>query len=738
MECIVERSDHSCHHRRVCLEVRIPRAKAKASYRTARNWRTFDKEAFLTDVSNVDWSATITRDMSCEHQWEAFSTAMLAVLDAHAPMRRFRVHNPTHPPITDDTIDLMNQRRSAKLNNDPAYHDIDVQTKRAIRKDCRDSISHRVQNSHPSDLFRQLRPIIAPKRGKSIQPVSMTPDEINQYFTSIGEITRDEVAAKFRQSGRPPLPTRLPRVNAGAMTLTPITMDHLKRVIFTIPNKPSPIHDDIPVSILKLSFDIIDRILLRIINKSFVSETVPANWKTAVVTPVHKRGDPSQCSNFRPITQVASICKVVEKIVHDQLTSYLSEQHLLSEDQHGFRAKHSTCTALLTVTDNILKGMNDSEITLLTLIDLSRCFDVVDHETLLQKLKLYQISTGWFRSYLSGHVQRTKIGDSLSDPLPITIGTLKGTCLGPLLYNIASNDISCHIPTEMDGLRITTVRYADDTQLAVTGPRNRITEMSRCLENVLDTMATWFLQHGMKVNAAKTEFIVCGDRKQLSRIEIMPVISFMGEQLESVPHVKNLGVIMDQNLSWNLHLKHVSQRCFGILVGLAHARHVLPKDVMPRLIDSLVTSHVRYCIQVYGNCNAEMLAAMQKIFNFSARLISNRRRYDHISDVLSSLNWLNARQFVAYFDLCLLHKIIASECPSSLSSRYRFNHQLLDRVTRQSDHLYLERPKNNHGKRAYIYRSSQLYNNFHDQIRSMDVISVQSFKKLAREIAASI
>ena len=182
--------------------------------------------------------------------------------------------------------------------------------------------------------------------------------------------------------------------------------------------------------------------------------------------------------------------------------------------------------------------MNDSEVTLLSVIDLSRCFDVINHKSLLQKLALYQISTGWFRSYLTGHVQRTKIGKRLSDPLPITIGTFQSTCLGPLLFNIASNDISCHVPFEEDGFRITIVRYADDTQLAVTGPRNRLTDMSQCLERVLDTMATWFLQQNMKINAAKTELILCGDRRQLIRIETAPPVSFMGEGLEYASYVK--------------------------------------------------------------------------------------------------------------------------------------------------------------------------------------------------------
>ena len=377
----------------------------------------------------------------------------------------------------------------------------------------------------------------------------MTPNELNEYFTSVGTATRDEVAAAFSRSARPPLNTRLPRVNSGALTLIPITIETLQRVIASMSNKASPMHDDIPMKVFKLSFSVIGRTLLRIINKSIVTETVPTSWKTAIVTPLHKRGDPSECSNFRPITQVPSICKIVEKIVYDQLTSYLQEQHLFSEDQHGFREKHSTCTALLVTTENILKGMNDSEVTLLTMLDLSRCFDVIDHEELLKKLALYQVRTGWFRSYLTGHVQRTRIGEHLSDPMPITIGTFQGTCLGPLMYNIASNDMSCHVPSEIDGFRITLVRYADDTQLAITGPRDRIMDMSRALECVLDTMATWLMQHNMKINASKTELILFGDRRQLSQIEAVPDITFMDQQLELSTHVKNLGIVMDQQLT---------------------------------------------------------------------------------------------------------------------------------------------------------------------------------------------
>ena len=232
--------------------------------------------------------------------------------------------------------------------------------------------------------------------------------------------------------------------------------------------------------------------------------------------------------------------------------------------------------------------------------------------------------------------------------------------------------------------------------------------MELCLEQILDTVCTWLWQNGMKINASKTEMLLCGDRRQLAQISRPACVMFLGQRLESKDEVKNLGVVMDRNLSWDSHIKRVSDRCFGILIGLANAKHVLPREVIPTLIDSLVMSHVRYCVQVYGSAGSTTIGKLQKVFNFAARIVSNRRKYDHISDVLAALDWFNPRQLVDYSDLCMLHKLVSSGRPYRLSSRYRFNHEVVNRVTRQSSHFALEKPRTNHRKRSFIYRSCQL------------------------------
>ena len=708
---LVETCHFVAHHRRVAIQLPIPRVRAKPAYRTGRNWRDFDDQAFLNDVRHTDWHSIVRVGASCEQQWDAFSEAMTRLLDKHAPVRRYKVHNPSPPPVSQETLDLMCQRREALRDADTeAYQLLNSQTKRAIRRDMRDDITRRVQSAPASRLFRQLEPVIAPRRGPPVPPVGLSATDLNEYFCSIGRTTRDTVKAEFERSGRRPLDVRLPRVHTEALNIIPVTYNQLLNVILSLPSKDSCASGDVPIKILKLCFSHIGHFLLRIINNSIVSETVPASWKCAIVIPLHKKGDPSQASNFRPITNVPAICKIVEKLVHQQITAYLDHYSLFSPDQHGFMTRHSTTTALLSITDQILQGMDRSEITLLTLIDLSRCFDVVDHATLLTSLEQLQIATGWIKSYLTGHTQRVRVGDVLSEPRIIDIGTFQGSCLGPLLFNIVSNNISCYIPSSISGFRTFSVRYADDTQVAITGPRSRLPEMKLALESLLDELSTWFSQHGMMVNASKTELLVCGDRRQLAQITDPPQVDFMGQTLTPTNAAKNLGVVMDSELSWEPHINSTIKRCFGILIGLMHIRHIIPSNVLPKIIDALVFSHLRYAASVYGSASRSQIVKLQKVINFSAKVVSGRRKYDHVSDVISDLSWLRAQDIVKYFDLSLIHGIISYGKPDVLRSWIRHNHEHVTRNTRQSYHLTLPSVKNNHGKRRFMYRAAELYN----------------------------
>ena len=182
-----------------------------------------------------------------------------------------------------------------------------------------------------------------------------------------------------------------------------------------------------------------------ICNLSLQTSKFPSDWKQARVTPIFKSGDKSDVYNYRPISVLPVVSKIIERAVHNQLYMYLTERNILNPCQSGFRSKHSTNTTLLDVSDHILKNMNDGKATAAIFLDLKKAFDTVNHRLLIEKLKHIGIkdnTLNWFISYLSNRSQVVSINSSLSDSKCIDIGVPQGSILGPLLFIIFVNSLA--------------------------------------------------------------------------------------------------------------------------------------------------------------------------------------------------------------------------------------------------------------------------------------------------------
>ena len=167
---------------------------------------------------------------------------------------------------------------------------------------------------------------------------------------------------------------------------------------------------------------------------------------------------------------------------------------------------------------------------------------------------------------------------------------------------------------------------------------------------------------------------------------------------------------MDRNLTYEPHISHIFRKCTGFLVGLSHAKHSLPSGLMPHIIDALVLSNVRYCISIYGNCSERGMTRVQKIINFCARVITGRRRRDHISDVLRNLKWLSARNLGLYHAVCLLRRVVNNREPRSLANKLVTRQSTAGAVTRQDGSYTLPPIRTESGRRRFSYRIVQYYN----------------------------
>ena len=238
-------------------------------------------------------------------------------------------------------------------------------------------------------------------------------------------------------------------------------------------------------------------------------------------------------NTYRPISVISAIAKVFERIVYNQLSSYLSENNILSKYQSGFRSFHSTVTALLEATDNWAFNIDRGYVNAVVFLDLKKAFDTVDHSILLSKLCLYGVKGIAYKllsSYLENRTQKCSVNGVLSKSCTLTCGIPQGTILGPLLFLLYINDLPNCLSNSQPRM------YADDTHL--TYADNDICSLEASLNQDLLNIN----------NMTKTEFMLIGSRQELNSLSVLPDLEINGTQLNRVDFTKSLGVLIDENL----------------------------------------------------------------------------------------------------------------------------------------------------------------------------------------------
>ena len=439
----------------------------------------------------------------------------------------------------------------------------------------------------------------------------------------------------------------------------------LHRLVSAAANKPCKL-DPVPTWLVKYA-DELSPFITFLFNASLTAGQFPSSQKCAMVTPILKKPtlDPNDLLNYCPISNLTFLSKLLERVVHEQLMSYISTNNLLPDEQLVYHKHRSTETAVLRVLSDAFAAADRGLVTLIGFLDLSAAFDTVDHRILLNRLNhsfgVEDVALGWMASYLEKRSQFVRFYGSVSSTAYVSASVPQGSVLGPV-YFIAYTADDFRI---LHDAGFNVMGYADDLQLYNHSLAAEVTSLASRMSSCIADVGAWMASNYRRLNPTKTELILLGSPRQLVNITLRSVRIDEAE-IPLSPLVWDLGVYLDSGLSLQDHTDKTVRLSFFHLRQLRLIRRSLPQDAMHSLVHALVHSRLDYCNSILANAPSGLLGQLQSVLRAAARLVLHLPACSQVSDLMhEKLHWLDINKRVT-FKLC----IIGYKCQHELSPGY--------------------------------------------------------------------
>ena len=423
--------------------------------------------------------------------------------------------------------------------------------------------------------------------------------------------------------------------------------------------------DPIPSKLLLECLDSILPSLTDLFNSSLESGIFPQCFKSALVTPILKKRclDHNDLNNYRPVSNLCFIAKKLEKLVLSQVSSYLNSHNLYNTCQSAYRPGHSTETALLKVVNDLFLSLNKGNISVLALLDFSSAFDTIDHTILVNRLHtdfgFTDTVPQWFSSYLTDRTHYISLCNHCSDFAPVHSGVPQGSVLGPILFTMYIKPLSAII----DSHSIIHHSFADDLQLQMSAPPDRISELLHSMQSCISDVKVWATANMLKLNDSKTELMLVTSKRSKHLHNLSTSITIGNAQIPFKQSVKNLGFTLVCHLTMNAHVSNIARTCYFELRRLASIRRFLTSTATATLVSDVVLSRIDYCNSLLFGSTHDVTSHLQRIQNYAARVILRLPMSSSITIHLKSLHWLPVKVRSTYKIACLCYHCHSSTAP---------------------------------------------------------------------------
>ena len=489
--------------------------------------------------------------------------------------------------------------------------------------------------------------------------------------------------------------------------------------------------DNDPIPFKKIfidgNLDKLTGVVTELVNTSITTKVFPDSEKCAIVKPIVKANkDPQSLTSYRPVSNLTFLSKVFEKVILEQLMEYLLAINIFPDNQSAYRRLYSTETTLCAVVNNIMVNMDEGKCSILILLDLSAAFDTVEHNLLIQdcqNIGIVNEALEYLVSYLADRTYRVQIGDAFSETRTLLRGVPQGSVLGPILFCIYTIGLAQILKNHGIDFKL----YADDTQFYLT--LTNIVEAEIKVNEIMSEIKRWMNSKRLKLNEDKTECLVIGKNSDLVRYDLTN-IKVLDTDMPLSNKVKDLGIIIDKNLSFCDQVNSVVKIANYHLKNLSFVRKYLDIDSMKKLIHNHVISRLDYCNSVYYGLPNYLLKKLQMIMNRAARLIKTIPRRERITTTLIELHWLPIKARIVY-KICVLtfqaKKLGKPTYLNELLEDYCTMSQVILRHNTEHCRLNESRYNQEIGRRAFKNCAPRLFNKLPASVKQCDDISV--FKK---------
>ena len=564
-------------------------------------------DLFAGEIGEVNWNVVIGENLNANESFEKFQSLVSDVYCRVFPLKTkfITVNRINKPWITNELVDL-SKKKSEYLN----LYRLGVISKET-NNTFKNFVTAKVRKAEHSYYLRQFKnfnrnmkhswDVIKRLTGRTNSlastPVflkdSHSPEEklakmeqFNDFFSNIGNVLDSQL-------GQPNHNLNIPNFsNPNSFFFHPVTDNEIDKIIVNMKMVKSGLNV-VPIKIFKSLRHLFLHPLRLLINKSFEEGTFPNSLKLARITPIHKQGDYQDPSNFRPISSLPYISKILEMCVKSRLLSFCSKFSLISPVQYGFQRGKSTCDALVHITELIYKSLNDKNHQFAIMIDLRKAFDSLNHNILLRKLERSGVRGNqlqWFSSYLSNRKCYLEVQDLRSTVKTFNIGVPQGSVLGPVLFLLYINDIA------KISDKLSTTLFADDTTVAISDP---------CFDSLISNTNTelgklhnWTVQNRLNLNVSKTMLLFFTNRNSGG---LHQRICLGGEPVNHVQYSKFLGVFLDEKLDFVPHINSVCSKISKHSGILYKIKDKLTTDAKLSYYYALIYPYLSYNVCIWGS-----------------------------------------------------------------------------------------------------------------------------------------